>query len=100
VEKVLISSKFRVQGSKVTTTETCSIEVEFLSIVIFTPCNLICFCFIGTIISHQISYNLHESEAFICKALKGEAIVQLLRVLNNAADECIRLALRVKIDEK
>jgi len=43
---------------------------------------------------------LHESEAFICKALKGEAIVGLLRVLNNAADESLRLALWVKIDEK
>jgi hypothetical protein len=39
-------------------------------------------------------------EAFICKALKGEAIVWLLRVLNNAADESLRLALWVKIDEK
>jgi len=37
---------------------------------------------------------LHESEAFICKALKGEAIVNLLRSLNNAADESLRLARR------
>ena len=42
----------------------------------------------------------HESEAFVCKALKGEAIVRLLRVFNNAADENLRLALWVKIDEK
>jgi len=43
---------------------------------------------------------LHESEAFICKALKGEAIVNLLRALNNTADESLWLALWVKIDEK
>jgi len=51
---------------------------------------------------------LNELEAFICKAFKGEAIVELLRVLNNAArrsrllrgDESLRLALWVKIDEK
>jgi hypothetical protein len=36
----------------------------------------------------------------MCKALKGEAIVLLLRVLNNTADESLRLALWVKIDEK
>jgi len=36
---------------------------------------------------------LHESEAFICKTLKGEAIDLLLRALNNAADESLRLAL-------
>jgi len=39
-------------------------------------------------------------EAFICKALQVEAIVQLLRAFNNAADESFRLAFRVKIDEK
>jgi hypothetical protein len=43
---------------------------------------------------------LHESEAFICKALKGEAIVNLCFALNNAADESLRLALWVKRDEK
>jgi hypothetical protein len=43
---------------------------------------------------------LHELEAFICKELMGEAIDKLLRALNNAADESLRLALRVKIDEK
>jgi len=43
---------------------------------------------------------LNELEAFICKALKGEAIVNLLRALNNAADESLRLAPWVKIDEK
>jgi hypothetical protein len=43
---------------------------------------------------------LNESEAFICKAFKGEAIVELLRALNNAAYESLRLALWVKIDEK
>ena len=43
---------------------------------------------------------MHELEAFICKALKGEAIVNLLRALNNAAYESLRLALWVKIDEK
>jgi len=37
---------------------------------------------------------LHESEAFICKALKGEAIGLLLRALNNAADGSLRLARR------
>jgi hypothetical protein len=42
----------------------------------------------------------NELEAFICKALKGDAIVNLLRVLNNAADESLRLAPWVKIDEK
>jgi hypothetical protein len=36
---------------------------------------------------------LHESEAFICKAFKGEAIVLLLRTLNNAAYGNLRLAL-------
>jgi hypothetical protein len=43
---------------------------------------------------------LHESEVFICKALKGAAIVKLLQALNNAADGSLRLALWVKIDEK
>jgi len=46
------------------------------------------------------SLSLHESEAIICKALKGKAIVNLLRALNNAADVSFRLALWVKIDEK
>jgi hypothetical protein len=32
-----------------------------------------------------------EAEGFICKALKGEAIFWLLRALNNAADETLRL---------
>jgi len=43
---------------------------------------------------------LHELEAYICKALKGEAIVNLLRAINNEADESLRLDLWVKIDEK
>jgi hypothetical protein len=55
---------------------------------------------------------LHESEVSICKlarqpsqarrpgALKGEAIVKLLRAFNNAAYGDLRLALRVKINEK
>ncbi len=43
---------------------------------------------------------MHALEAFICKALKGEAIVELLRALNNAAYESLQLALWVKIDEK
>jgi hypothetical protein len=43
---------------------------------------------------------LHEPEVFICKALKGEAIVELLQALNNAADESLRLAPWVKNDEK
>ncbi len=44
---------------------------------------------------------LHELDAFICKALKGEAIVnELLRALNNTAYESLQLALWVKIDEK
>ena len=41
---------------------------------------------------------LHESEAFICKALQGEAIVNLCFALNNTADESLRLAHRVKIN--
>jgi hypothetical protein len=36
---------------------------------------------------------LHESEVFICKAFKGESIFLLLRALNNAEDESLRLAL-------
>jgi hypothetical protein len=52
--------------------------------------------------------NFERVGVFICKALKGEAIVWLLRALNNAArrsrllrgDESFRLALWVKIDEK
>jgi len=36
--------------------------------------------------------------AFICKALKGEAIVELLQALNNAADGILRLARRVNIN--
>jgi hypothetical protein len=43
---------------------------------------------------------LHESEASIGKALKGAAIVKLLQALNNAAYGSLRLARRVKIDEK
>jgi len=43
---------------------------------------------------------LNELDAFICKALKGEGHSELLRALNNAADESLRLALWVKIDEK
>ena len=43
---------------------------------------------------------MHESEVFICKSLKGEAIVELLRAFNNAAYESLRLAPWVKIDEK
>ena len=46
------------------------------------------------------SWILHESEAFMCKTFKGEAIVWLFRALNNAADESLRLAPWVKIDEK
>ena len=42
---------------------------------------------------------LHESQVFICKALKGEAIVELCLALNNAADGSLRLADRVKINE-
>jgi len=45
---------------------------------------------------------LHESEGFICKAIKGAAIplgAAGLQALNNAADESPRLARRVKINE-
>jgi len=42
---------------------------------------------------------LHASEAFICKAFKGEAIVKLCFALNNTADGSLRLARRVKINE-
>jgi hypothetical protein len=44
---------------------------------------------------------LHGSEAFICKALKGEAIPLKAGclVLNNSADGSLRLARRVKINE-
>lgn len=41
-----------------------------------------------------ITLIIHESEVFICKALKDKAIVELLRVLNNTADESLRLARR------
>ena len=44
---------------------------------------------------------MRESEASICKAFQGAAIVcLLLQALNNAADGSLRLALRVKINEK
>jgi hypothetical protein len=43
---------------------------------------------------------LNESKAFICKALKGEAIVALCFALNNAVDGSFRLALWVKRDGK
>ncbi len=42
-----------------------------------------------------MTWILHESGAFSCKALKGEAIVWLLRAFNNATDG----SLRVEIDE-
>jgi hypothetical protein len=43
---------------------------------------------------------LDELEAFISKAFKGKAIVELLQALNNESYESLRLALWVKIDEK
>ena len=43
---------------------------------------------------------MHELEASICKAFKGEVVLLLLRALNNAADGSLRLALWVKNDEK
>jgi hypothetical protein len=42
---------------------------------------------------------LDELEASICKAFKGADVLLLLQALNNAADESLRLALWVKIDE-
>ena len=55
----------------------------------------------------NISRILHELEAFICKALQGEAIVNycdpLITHLEDPAtrgDESFQLARRVKIDEK
>jgi hypothetical protein len=45
---------------------------------------------------------LHELEAFICKALKGEAIVDYaepLIIRLRRTDESLRLARRVKINE-
>jgi hypothetical protein len=60
-----------------------------------------------------MTWILHESEAFICKALKGEATVNYASTLTrpprlsgsrwragNAADGSLRLARRVKINEK
>jgi len=47
-----------------------------------------------------ITWILHELEAPICKAFQGAVIVLLLQALNNAADGSLRLARRVKIDEK
>jgi hypothetical protein len=46
-----------------------------------------------------LNWILNESEAFICKAFQGEAIVELCFALNNAADGSLRLALRVRINE-
>jgi len=43
---------------------------------------------------------VHGPEAFIGKASKGEIVGVLLRILGNAAYESLRLALRVKFDEK
>ncbi len=48
----------------------------------------------------DITLILHELETFICKALKGEAIITYCDLLITAADESLRLALWVKIDEK
>ncbi len=58
-----------------------------------------------------MTWILHESEAFICKALKGEVVVYYFEPLTrpprlsgsrwragNAADESLRLARRVKIN--
>ena len=55
--------------------------------------------FINFYAYRAVTWILHASEAFICKALKGEAIVKLSFALNNAADGCLRLAQRVKINE-
>jgi len=48
-----------------------------------------------------ISWILHESEAFICKAFKAEAIPLIAGCLglNNAADGSLRLTHRVKSNE-
>ena len=46
-----------------------------------------------------ITWILHESEAFICKALKGEAIVYYAEPLITQPYESLRLARRVKINE-
>ncbi len=43
---------------------------------------------------------MHELEVFIYKALKVDDVLLLLRILNNATDGNLRLALWVKIDEK
>ena len=43
---------------------------------------------------------MHELEVFICKAFKGDDVLLLLQVLNNTADGNLKLALRVKINEK
>ena len=50
----------------------------------------------------NVTWILHESEAFICKALKGEAIVyyaEPLIIRLRRTDESLRLARRVKINE-
>jgi hypothetical protein len=49
-----------------------------------------------------VTWILHGSEAFICKALKGKAIVayaEPLIIRLRRTDESLRLALRVKINE-
>ena len=49
-----------------------------------------------------MTWILHELEAFICKALKGEAIVayaEPLIIRLRRTDESLRLARRVKINE-
>ena len=43
---------------------------------------------------------MHELGTFICKAFEGDAIVKLLRALNNAADEVFQLARRVRIEKE
>jgi hypothetical protein len=45
-----------------------------------------------------LTWILHGSEAFICKAFKDEVVLLILRALNNAADGSFRVARRVKIN--
>jgi hypothetical protein len=47
----------------------------------------------------MITWILHELEAFMCKALKGEAIVHYAEPLITQPYGSLRLARRVKINE-
>ncbi len=47
-------------------------------------------------IADGLAWILHQTETFMAKALRGEAVVHLPRASNNTGHEGIRLARRVK----